>query len=725
MTPVFLFLAAILLGPEHPAAPPTYGIPAGNLQGAAVASDGNDYLVLWPDFDRGFVSAARVSSSGELLSRPSFLVTKEAGGSINLFWLGDHYVAFWISNNLNVYDVRMARLDRNGALLEPVRTVVTNVLFQSMAWNGRHFMLALARGDALELMLVSPDGDVVKRDIGIPVLPVSGAFKVIAAGDTFWVIHSTQTTITKTDRFGNTTQTFFNTIYAHRVSAAGEVLDAQPQVILDHVDGWSGAAASNGRSILGVALEYGAQMVLRPFAIDTTTRAVTVLTTETPLRGGGPIAMTDGSRYLLSWVGVNNVLQTLPFDETAAPAATTPQECCHGVEYLPPLAWNGRSWLAAWGDTRDSLPQTSSLHLYGSVLDPNGHAADDGHPLASAARNQIAPSTAGALTVWAELDAISKYHEVRASLAGGSPVTLSQPALVESTAAVFTGSSYFVGWSERATWSSTPHVFLRRVGAAAPLPLGVGTAITFAFDGTNVLAVWLSEGGLAGQRFAPDGNVVDAVPFSISKSGGFRPRVAWNGSEYLVTWWEGTNYCWGGGAFCPPNLRDVNAARVSASGTVIDTIAIAGGHPDQHDPVVASDGRDFLIAYAQTDVDPATLLYVQRIFVKRVMANGSVIDAGSSVADGTPIDAAWRDHRYLIATAIPYPNYELRVREIDPLTAMTTGDTLISRYATSAQFFGEGSTIVYSRTTEEPVYGGAIRVFTRELFDATRRRTTR
>src|SRR6185369_14597199 len=134
MTPVFLFLAAILLGPEHPAAPPTYGIPAGNLQGAAVASDGNDYLVLWPDFDRGFVSAARVSSSGELLSRPSFLVTKEAGGSMNLFWLGDHYVAFWISNNLNVYDVRMARLDRNGALLEPVRTVVTNVLFQSMAW---------------------------------------------------------------------------------------------------------------------------------------------------------------------------------------------------------------------------------------------------------------------------------------------------------------------------------------------------------------------------------------------------------------------------------------------------------------------------------------------------------------------------------------------------------------------------------------------------------------
>src|SRR6185369_3392900 len=119
------------------------------------------------------VSAARVSSSGELLSRPSFLVTKEAGGSMNLFWLGDHYVAFWISNNLNVYDVRMARLDRNGALLEPVRTVVTNVLFQSMAWNGRHFMLALARGDALELMLVSPDGDVVKRDIGIPVLPVS------------------------------------------------------------------------------------------------------------------------------------------------------------------------------------------------------------------------------------------------------------------------------------------------------------------------------------------------------------------------------------------------------------------------------------------------------------------------------------------------------------------------------------------------------------------------
>jgi len=725
MTPALVLLAAILLGTEHPVTPPAYGIPSGNQQGSAIASDGNDYVVLWPDHDRQTVSAAHVSSSGEVLSRPSVLVERDDAWNLQLFWIGDHYVALWSSNIGNEYDLKMARLDRNGALLEPVRTVMPRAPFLSVAWNGRNFLMPLLQGDSMELVLLSPDGDVVKRGSGFPLLPVTTGLKVVAAGETFWVFHSTQTTITTTDRFGNITQTFYSTVYAHRVSATGEVLDAQPQVIMDHAGGMSTAAASNGRTILGVVLDDG---MLRPFAIDATTRAVTLLTTETALRGSSPVALTDGSRYLLSWIGVSRTLQTLPFDETAAPAAATPRDCCHGASYQPSLAWNGRSWLAAWGDTRDSLPQTSSLHLYGSLLDANGGASDDGHPLASAARNQLVASIAGSLVVWAELDASSKYHEVRASLAGAPPVVLSQPALVDATAALFTGSSYFVGWSERTTWSATPRVFLRRLGDAAPLPLGVGTGITFAFDGTNVLAVWLATSGLVGQRFAPDGKVVDAVPFIVSTTGGFRPRVAWNGSEYLVTWWEGTNYCWGGGAFCPPNLRDVNAARVSRYGTVIDTIAIAGGGADQYDPVVASDGRDFLIAYSQREVDPVTLAYVPRVFARRVLANGSVIDAGTGFDIGTggsPIDAAWRDHRYLIATAASYPDYELRVREVDPVTATVTGDTLISRYATSAQLFGEGSTIVYSRNTEEPVFGGAVRVFTRELFDATRRRTTR
>jgi len=140
------------------------------------------------------------------------------------------------------------------------------------------------------------------------------------------------------------------------------------------------------------------------------------------------------------------------------------------------------------------------------------------------------------------------------------------------------------------------------------------------------------------------------------------------------------------------------------------------------------DGRDFLIVYAQREVDPLTLLYVQRIFARRVLANGAVIDAASGFTIGTggaPIDAAWRDHRYLIAFAGSYPDYELRVREVDPVTTTTIADTLIASFATSAQLFGERSTIVYSRTTEEPLYGGAVRVFTRELLDETRRRATR
>lgn len=77
MTPALLFLAAILFGPERPASAPAYGIASGGQDGPAVASDGNDYVVIWPDYAQT-VSSAHLSSSGEVLSRPSTVVANDA-----------------------------------------------------------------------------------------------------------------------------------------------------------------------------------------------------------------------------------------------------------------------------------------------------------------------------------------------------------------------------------------------------------------------------------------------------------------------------------------------------------------------------------------------------------------------------------------------------------------------------------------------------------------------
>jgi hypothetical protein len=141
-------------------------------------------------------------------------------------------------------------------------------------------------------------------------------------------------------------------------------------------------------------------------------------------------------------------------------------------------------------------------------------------------------------------------------------------------------------------------------------------------------------------------------------------------------------------------------------------MAIATGSADQFDPVVASDGRDFLVAYTQEG----------HIYGKRVLADGSVIDSGTgfAIAGGDPIQAIWRENRYIIATGAG--DYELRAIEVDAKTATVTGDTLIAKPATSSQPLG-GANVAYSRTTDEPLYGGAVRAFTKPLLEGTRRRS--
>jgi len=706
MLPVFLFLGSLLLGSEHPVSAPEYGIAFSNQQGAAVAGDvtSNYFLVVWPDPDAQRIWAARVGATGRVLTQPPLLIAHDRAINVRLFRSGDHYVALWLSDVENMYTLQLARLDDNGALLGPVRAVLPNIYLSALAWNGRNFLLAVSSPDGYELVLLSPDGDIVKRGIDLAVPHDTSIWSIVAAGEVFHVFQATVTVVTTTDRFGNVTYSSYSTVNQRRVSTDGELLDPQPLPVVDRIAGLTPAVASNGRSIAGVI--YDQQATLRPLLIDAATGAVTML--FAPLAGREPRIATDGSGYLLSWIADDQTLRTMPFGDTAD---ATPQQCCRGAVTPPAMAWNGRTYFGVWSDNRDSLPTAGYLHLYGTLFFANGQALDDGRPIATAARTQTSVSTAGSLVVWSERDANASREEVRASLGGGEPIVLSPPAAwITTTAAVAAGSSYFAGWTDYSDVSK-PQVFMRRIGSDAPRALGPGLDITFAFDGTNVLAVWLGPQGVVGQRFKPDGNIVDVDPFVISATAGFQPRVATNGHEFLVAWWQGTNRCVGG--ICPKDFRDVVAALVSKDGTLLETIPIATGGPDQFGPVVASDGLDFIVAYVQ-----------DRSYARRVQSTGALLDPapGFPAGSGTPIDAAWRNGRYLIAAGGIGTDEELHVFEVDPKTTTLLGDTLVSAYATASQPFG-GAWIAYSHTTDDALYGGAVRAFTRPFVDGTRRRS--
>lgn len=178
--------------------------------------------------------------------------------------------------------------------------------------------------------------------------------------------------------------------------------------------------------------------------------------------------------------------------------------------------------------------------------------------------------------------------------------------------------------------------------------------------GEQILAVWAdgrtspsTTGQQSGQdvfatRLDASGAPIDVVPFPVTMAGGDQksPRVAWNGSHWLVVWV--------GPLSTPGYFADaILAARVAPDGGVVDAVPIvlqtelgSGSFGD-----VASDGNGWAVFY--TGWSGAT----SQVLGKRIAANGAVLDASAKViaapgsSPNTPfgVTAEWAGNRYLVA----------------------------------------------------------------------------
>jgi hypothetical protein len=124
-----------------------------------------------------------------------------------------------------------------------------------------------------------------------------------------------------------------------------------------------------------------------------------------------------------------------------------------------------------------------------------------------------------------------------------------------------------------------------------PMPVGddwfsdVDKAV--AFDGTNYLVVWGTGGKISAARVSQDGVVLDPQGFTIW-TGGRLPAVAFDGTNYLVAWEQ---YVAGD--------HDIVAVRVRPDGTILDPygIPVAPTAGEQQEPRIASDGSDYLVTW--------------------------------------------------------------------------------------------------------------------------------
>lgn len=127
----------------------------------------------------------------------------------------------------------------------------------------------------------------------------------------------------------------------------------------------------------------------------------------------------------------------------------------------------------------------------------------------------------------------------------------------------------------------------------APGPYRAGTSV--AANDSRWLAVWEGSSRLMGTFVGPDGSVssAEAFPIAATLKDRLAPAVASDGRDFLVAWGESLSL-----DLVPSEIR---AARVSAEGEVLDPegIVLIGNIPRVAPVAVASNGASYLVVWME------------------------------------------------------------------------------------------------------------------------------
>ncbi|MEA2164630.1 MAG: hypothetical protein QOK37_2757 [Thermoanaerobaculia bacterium] len=646
--------AAILITPEQAVGAPVPAPQGGIQYPNAVASDGEGFLVFWSN--GAGVNVAHVGADGQRLSSrlavPVVTFNSIAKG-ISVSWTGSVYLASWDADEgESQRAVFAACFSRGGEMLSgPVRIASGATKSGALASNGRRSLLFYHGGGSVNAALFDAAGVLIQR--GVPI-PASSVPVVAIDGNEFGLVWTTSELVPLILE-GQTFHEYKYDFHFLRVSDGGTVL--APQVELGRTDlvlDGLGIASGNGlyaiatieRHLVKIGEEHPR---LVRFVVDPHAGSGTRL----PLideSGGKPgtfasasVMFTGGQfvAYLMKYSSASSFLvDTVPFGGAAEDVAAQPATVFQGAVLTSStigFASNGRNTFGVF---------TQYSSIYGALFDVTASTLADteGARILSVGWSRqvdpaIAVSGTDSLAIWisnegtgAPFRLLGARLDASGALIDRTPFEIAPSVANDPPSVVFTGKVYLVAWTEV---GASANVVVRSVGRDAALgprvTLGAGGGTAAASNGTLTLVVFRNAGGtgIAGHRFDALGQEIDTSPLVIAAGGEYQPpplKVASNGNDFLVAWNKGNDY-WQWGA---PDMIDVYSKRVSATG-VVDAVAlsIATGPADQILSDVASNGRDYLVAYQLLTSTSNSVIAAKRVLREGQLAGATATDAGT------------------------------------------------------------------------------------------------
>jgi hypothetical protein len=564
----------------------------GSQQYPAVAFDGTNYLVAWQDTRGGTydIYGTRVSQDGTVLNSTGIAISTAADYQYfpNISFDGNNYMVVWQDQRDGVYDIYGSRVAQDGNVLDPAGIQISGATDEqnrpSIDFDGTNYLVVWddyrsGSENDIYATFIDTSGNVLNP----------AGITISSAADNQYMpsvsFDGTNYLVAWYDRRDGANYD----IYGTRVDQSGVVQDA------------SGIAISNidVTQVTPAVISYSGQW----------------LTVWRDNRNGG-YADIYGSRISASGT------VTDPSGILIASAAQ--------LQEKPAVAFDGTNYLVVWQEDRGGGPP---FDLYGRLIAPTGNQVDvDAIPISTSAGSQQYPAVAfdndsTYLVVWQD-DRSGSGNDIYGTRVSTSGNVLDPPGIAISTATgrqqfpsiAFDGTNFLVVWAdERGGSVSTDDIYGTLVEPDGSVLSPSGNVIadddywqdnpSVAFDGTNYLVVWDDYGSgtfeedIYGVRVNQSGIPIDgsSIAISTADNGQYRPVVAFDGTNYLVVWYDRRNN----------NASDIYGTRVNQSGTVLD----ASGTPiipysgTQQYPFIVFDGTNYVVGCENyQDESPGNIL---------------------------------------------------------------------------------------------------------------------